>query len=719
MSKNRRCRLVLLWHMHQPTYRSPVSGEYLLPWVLLHAMRDYYDMPALAAGYDSVRPVFNLVPGLLAQVEEYASQKARDLFLSVALKEARDLSEQEKAFLLDNFFVLNSETMVRPYPRFAQLADMARVYKRESSAAARFSESDLRDLQVWYFLTWTGNRMRTDPRVAELLRKGRDFTEGDKWQLRDAALDLLAGIVPLYGTLLADKRIEVSCSPMYHPILPLLVNSHSAYEAAPQMRLPPGLFAFPEDAVRHVSMGLKYVSDKLGQQITGMWPSEGSVSDGAMGVLNNCGVKWIATDEKMLFGSIGNSNRSREDALYTPWKFGDTAIFFRDAVLSDLMGFVYARWKPEAAVEHFISSVAQAASRSTLKSPVITIAMDGENAWEYYIHGGMNFLARLYQALDKDDRFEVVSPADVLAGQDQCPGIGHLRAGSWIDGTFSTWIGDPVKNKGWEHLTSARHAVASHLARNHLEEQERNEITDLVMRAEASDWFWWFGKGHTSKYDVEFDLLFRQHLKALYMKMGLHPPHELDQPLDPPEAATASMEVPVYLISPSLTGKLGSYYKWLSAGRAVVAEGFYHRPRHVLVEMMFGYDLDKLYLRLRGIAPMRALMQEQGMSLVLNVTSPLDLDLRFLVDEAGNLVVTSESDGFDVSGVEAALQTVLEFSVPLLSLGIDGTSGRPAAVMEFYAVVETRGRETERFPHTENISLAYRGEQLDVENWHV
>lgn len=719
MTKNRRCRLVLLWHMHQPTYRSPLSGEYLLPWVLLHAMRDYYDMPALAAGYDSVRPVFNLVPGMLRQVEEYASEEARDLFLSVALKDARSLSPQEKSFLLDNFFVLNSETMVRPYPRFAELADKARVYQPSGNAASRFTDADFRDLQVWYFLTWTGARMRMDPRVSELFDKGRDFSEGDKWQLRDSALDLLGGIIPLHKELLADRRIEVSCSPMYHPILPLLTNSHSAYEAAPEMRLPPDLFAYPEDAQRHVRMGLDYVSDRLDSPITGMWPSEGSVSDGALGILNQCGVQWIATDEKMLFGSIDGHGRSREDNLFQPWKFGDTAIFFRDAVLSDLMGFVYARWKPETAVEHFVNSLAEAASRSTLESPVITIAMDGENAWEYYIHGGMEFLARLYSTLDKDDRFEVVSPADVLEQGADCPGLGHVRAGSWIDGTFYTWIGDPVKNKGWEHLTSARHTVASHLARNEMDEADRAEVVDLMMRAEASDWFWWFGEGHTSRYDAEFDLLFRQHLQALYHKLGMQPPHELDHPLDPPDTATSSMEQPVYLISPPLTGKLDSYYKWLSAGRASVRQGFYHRPRYLLTETMFGYDLSRLYVRLRGISAMRELMLGKSLSIVFNVTAPVDLSIRFSLADDGNIIASSLSPDQSVEQVESALETVLEFSLPLALLGIDGAKEANGDVVEFYTVIERKGRETERFPHTENVTMTYRGKKLDLENWHV
>ena len=393
-----RCQIVLLWHMHQPTYRSPLSGRYELPWVLLHAMRDYYDMPALAAGHEGVRPVFNLVPGMVKQLLEYARGDATDAFVQVAAKEPSELSDAERGFLLDNFFVVHPETMVRPYPRYAELLDK-KIALGHSRGASRFLEGELRDLQVWYFLTWTGPTLRRDPRVQGLLRKGRDYTRGDKKDLKDAILELLNRIIPLHRDLFASGAIDVSCSPMYHPILPLLVDTGSAQEAVPGMPLPEGGFAFPADAQRQVADGLDLMSGLMGARVRGMWPSEGSVSPPVLEIMNSNGVEWIATDEKMLFSSLPEASGVREDLLYTPWRCGDTAIFFRDQALSDLPGFEYARWEPKVAVGHFLGEIHKAAAASSLPSPVVTIAMDGENAWEYYIHGGMRFVDLLYSSL--------------------------------------------------------------------------------------------------------------------------------------------------------------------------------------------------------------------------------------------------------------------------------------------------------------------------------
>jgi len=497
-------------------------------------MRDYYDMPEIASRFDRVTPTFNMVPGLLLQIQEYAREEAAgDLFFRMAMKHPEELSQHEKSFLVENFFGVHPDTMLRPYPRFAELAGRAGVFDggpNAESVLPGLCDQDLADLQVWFFLSWTGRTLRKDPRVAELLTKGRDFSQDDKEQLRQAVCDLLARIIPLYRDLAFDGQIEVSCSPMYHPILPLLVDTDSALEAMPDMNCPAARFSFPEDARRHVSQGLDLISGLMEQRVAGMWPSEGSISTRVLQMLDSEGVRWIATDEKMLFAGLKERTESRADLLYTPWKFGDTALFFRDARLSDLIGFEYSRWDPEAAVRHFLEELATASLSSRLREPVITISMDGENAWEYYVHGGMRFVELLYRGIQEDDRFELVSPSEVIA-DGAFPTLDRVGAGSWIDGTFSTWIGDPVKNMAWEHLTSARNASRCFLQKNRVGDRERAELMDLVMRAEASDWFWWFGEGHTSRHDPEFDLLFRQHLQAIYRKLGESPPDALSRPV--------------------------------------------------------------------------------------------------------------------------------------------------------------------------------------------
>lgn len=711
---------MLLWHMHQPPYKSPLSDEYLLPWVLLHAMRDYYDMPALASRFDRIRPVFNLVPGLLLQIEEYANQSAKDVFLRVALKEPSELTRDERAFILDNFFSVHPETMLRPYPRYAELADKAVSLRGLDQLESRFSDQEIMDIQVWFFLTWTGFSLREDERVKALFQKKKDFSQVDKQELKGAVLDQLVRITPQYAELHSGQRIEVSCSPMYHPILPLLVNTSSALEALPRMRLPAVPFAFPEDAVRQVTAGLAYMAERLGSPVKGMWPPEGSVSSEVLRIMDRSRVDWVATDEKVLFSSLNGTRGSREDLLYTPWRMGSTAIFFRDSTLSDLIGFLYSRWDLNTAVRHFSAELAKAAAASNLRNPVMTIAMDGENAWEYYVHGGMRFVERLYQELSTDDRFEVVTPSQVLAEGGDFPVLDRVAAGSWIYGDFSAWIGDPVKNMAWEQLTSARTAVDMVLRKNRLAPHELAELTDLVMRAEASDWFWWFGEGRTSRNDPQFDLLFREHLKAIYRKVGMHPPESLDWPLEPHHRSPAGVQLPLHLISPEITGRKDSYYKWLSAGWVESTHGFMHGPRRLVRRMNFGFDTKRLYFMWETEEPAERLMKLRRVSVVLHFVKPVHRDFRLYMDSQGDLRAVQLDTGQRCDHIEAQAHLVLEAAVPFFELETPGGGPvGPGSVVEVYTVITRKGREVERIPLMENIVFTIKGKELDAENWHV
>ncbi|MBM4354760.1 MAG: hypothetical protein FJ109_13395 [Deltaproteobacteria bacterium] len=703
--------------MHQPPYSSPVSGEYLLPWVLLHGMRDYYDMAVLASRFDRVRPTFNLVAGLMTQIEAYASERAVDVFLKVGMEEPEKLSPQEKRFLLENFMALHPETMIRPYPRFVELTELAR-YADVEDVTARFRDQDWRDLQVWYFLAWTGRELRKDERVASLLARGRGFTQEDKWQLRAASLDLLRRIVPLYRQLFSEGRIEVSTSPQYHAILPLLATSRSAAERLPDLHLPPVEFVHPHDAMLQVQRGLALAGQMMEQPIAGVWPSEGALSSELLPMLSGAGARWVVTDEKLLPAPVRGRASRREDLLYRPWKKGPLAVFFRDAALSDLIGFTYCRWEPEVAVAHFLSELEKAVGSCSQPEPVVTIALDGENAWEYYVHGGMRFVETLYAALQDHPRFRVVTPSSVLAEAGELEELSGIQTGSWIDGTLRTWIGDPVKNRAWEHLAAARRAAQPQLERTKLGPHEREELVDLVLRAEASDWFWWFGRGHSSVHDAEFDRLFRDHIRAIYLKLGMNPPDELDWPLDPGSRVRSLVEQPAHLVSPAVTGRADSYYKWMSSGRVVMTRAFSHRPDPLVVEVRFGFDRERVYFRVEASEPLRDGMTRKRIGVVLRFVRPERRDLRVYLDPRGRVAVARVEGGEGFRGAEAAVESVLEVAVPFQELSDAGEVGS-GTVVEMYLVVTKRGREYERFPAMDNIVFAIRGEELDVENWHV
>jgi alpha-amylase/alpha-mannosidase (GH57 family) len=449
-----------------------------------------------------------------------------------------------------------------------------------------------------------------------------------------------------------------------------------------------------------------------------MWPSEGSVSTDTLKVLSTCGVKWAATDEKMLHAVLG-SGHDHVAASCTPWLLGDTALFFRNSMLSDLIGFVYSRWEPETAARHFVQELGKVADASGSADPVVTIAMDGENAWEYYVHGGMRFVDALYRAITADGRFRMVSPLEVLEEAGSLPHLDRVQAGSWIDGTFRTWIGDPVKNTAWEHLLSARNAVASHLKKNNVPDAERAQLQDLMMRAEASDWFWWYGKGHSSPYDAEFDELYRDHLQAIYEKLRMRPPEALSEPLDPENRDPVACRPPVHLISPAITGREDGYYKWLSSGVVEAQEGFSHRPDVTLQELRFGFDLDRLYLKVTGSAAMRQLMEERRMSVELHFVLPEQRSYAVSLGDDGQTRVEGGEHSRDRRGIDAAVGSVLEMAIPLRRLGVEAGADDGRDVVEMYLVVVRKGREVERFPHSSSVVFTVRGEDLDAENWHV
>ncbi len=711
-------KLVLLWHMHQPPYEDPLLGEFVMPWGLVHAMRDYLDMPALCREVGAAA-TFNLVPSLLKQMDRYATARLRDRFLAVTLKPPSRLSDTERAFLVDNFFELHQETMVRPYPRYRELARRAQMTSDPAGRWKVFSEADLRDLQVWYFLTWTGDTLRRDPAVAGLLERGRDFSEQDKHDLKDAVMRFLGTIEPYYREGVASGEIEVSFSPLYHPILPLLVGTEAAQVASPGCALPLERFRYSQDAEAQVHLAKAEMSLRMGQPLRGVWPPEGSVSPDVVRMLAAEGVEWIATDSEILAKSLGGL---REEDLYRPWTYEGVTCFFRDHRLSDLIGFVYSKWDPHEAAAHFVGELMDIADRHAGDlPPVVTVALDGENAWEHYDCGGYQFLRIFYEALLATDRVEMTTPSRLLDAGQACGHLENLATGSWISGDFSTWIGDPVKNRAWEILTAARRTLDQWLEDTDPDPETRTRIMDLVYRAEASDWFWWFGEGHSSSFDMEFDQLFRHHVKAIYQAMGIESPPDLDFHLSRPRETTAVL-LPTHRIAPALTGRVDNYYKWQGAGLVTLEQGSIHKAKPLVTSMRFGWDDRRLYLSLDGPDPLDEALRT-GHVVELHIHEPVHRDIRIGRGAAGDLLVTCDACDGREAGIEVVADNLLELSVPEIVFRRDRArdeNGLGAGVfLEIYIRVERDGRELERFPFANNLTFQVRGEDMELENWYV
>ncbi|MCX5910062.1 MAG: glycoside hydrolase family 57 protein, partial [Deltaproteobacteria bacterium] len=383
--------LAFLWHMHQPFYKDPRTGEYSLPWVRLHALKGYYDMASILEDYPGILQNFNLVPSLLRQIEDYTEGRARDIFLEHSRKPAEDLSPEEKKFILANFFMCSWETMVKPHRGYWALLQKRGLKVPEyrwAEVLHQFTPQDFRDLQVWFNLTWFGYRARGKKEaLRELLKKGKNFSENDKQILFQTQFEIIQELIPLYRSLLSRGQIEITVSPFYHPILPLLVNASLAHRAMPNAPLP-STFAHPEDAEAQIQKAVAYFGTLFGGKPAGMWPSEGSVAPELIPMVAKAGIRWMATDEGNLFRSLpGPEERSR---LFQPYRVtyqgAEVFMVFRDRNLSNLIGFTYAKNPPQASASDLYTHL-----KNTQKSlaahrgeRLILIALDGENPWEYY-----------------------------------------------------------------------------------------------------------------------------------------------------------------------------------------------------------------------------------------------------------------------------------------------------------------------------------------------
>jgi len=740
--------LLLLWHQHQPSYRDPLTRMHLLPWVRLHALKDYYDMAWLVRQHPKLRCTINLVPILLDQLEALAAEPHLDAYAALARKEARTLSDDERRFLCEHFFSLPHATMLYPHRPYRDLLARVRMHlANRADRGARLADQDARDLQTWFYLAWSGTTLRRDPVVAALFKQGENFSEHDKAALFDAGDELLRKTLPLHRLLGESGQVELSCSPFAHPILPLLCTTEAALEANPHCRLPIERFSHVEDGREHITRAVGSHTARFGRAPVGMWPSEGSVSDAVVDLVHECGVRWLATDDGLLARTLGR-NVTLEDRCRPHIRRG-VSIFFRDHGLSDRVGFVYSRMSPEQAVNDFMGHL-EAIRRDVKPSasappPVVTVALDGENAWEYYPGGGYDFLDALYSRLERTPWLETTTPtvyvdryAEVLA---RGPQLARMATGSWIDGHFGTWIGDPAKNAAWDALTQARRTVgaqcratlAGELHRAEKEVAAARRAMDCLLAAEGSDWFWWFGKGHTSLEDAEFDSLFRRYLRAAYQLVGLRPPASLETPIDPanrsrdnPTASAGAFELPTGLVSPAITGRVESYYKWVGAGRYDLEQGALHQADPALKRLYFGLGCDAsgdrcLFLRVDGSRPLAGILTDNARIVFVFsrpetrrlVVEPC-ADARYRIhfeDAEGTLVQCTHGSRVAVDRVlEAALK--LECVAPSLSQAGQGE-------VELCVILEVDAREMERLPRDRNVDFHIDVESLAMDGWRV
>lgn len=514
--------------MHQPYYENLLTHEASMPWVRLHGSKDYLDMVLILEKYPRIHQTFNLVPSLIEQIEDYCSSTIKDRFLELSYKKVSDLSAQEKDFIKNNFFMINKERVILLHPRYHDL-----FLKKESGA--QFTDRDYLDLQVWFNLAWIDPIFRESiPELKAAVSKARFFTEEEKRRVLDKQIEILKEIIPGYKKFSDSGQIEVTISPYYHPILPLLYNTRIAKEANIKTSLPKQNFSYPQDTAAQINDAVRLYQDKFGSKPKGMWPSEEGVSNQIIPFIIKAGINWIVTDEAILFKSLKKKKRDTR-LLYQPHYFkrreGTLNILFRDRALSDMLGFVYYNWNGAQAAEDFMKHLEEINRVFSGEDALVVIAMDGENAWEYYPNDGHDFLNALYTRLSDSKTIKAVTVSEYLNSHPPKRQIKHLAAGSWIYGEFAKWIGSHYKNKAWECLAKARGELenfeAQAASRNPQVTSEKLKLAYKQMYiAEGSDWFWWYGDDHGY-----FDGLFRMHLSNFYKILDMEPPEYLKSPL--------------------------------------------------------------------------------------------------------------------------------------------------------------------------------------------
>jgi len=715
--------IAFLWHMHQPPYLNPFLGEYRLPWVFLHGLKDYYDMPALLEQCPNTRVTINLVPSLFSQLRDYEHGGTSDRYLRVAATPAEQLTDLEKHFITRFFFPFPDEIIRTFSPYYLQLKKKLRAAEAPGNGHGHrpLTTQDFRDSQVLFLLSWCGITLQREEPVRTLLARGRDFSPADQVELLEALAAFTHRILPEYASMAATGRLEVAVSPYSHPILPLLCDVNSARVAKPSSPLPNEPFTYPLDARLHLALAQERYLELFGRKARGMWPSEGSVSPEVARLIREAEITWVCTDRAILEKSLGRA--ATTDEVLRPWRFEGLHFFFRDTKVSDLIGFTYANWKPDEAVADFLRRVREAAAGSALDHPLVTVAMDGENAWEHFVHGGFEFLKQLYLAIEEAPDLQTVTFSDWLTEHPETVGqLPSLGTGSWIYGDFATWIGDPIKNRAWDYLSFARTEVERFLREYtdmSVETLKHLPIVEHTLRAESSDWFWWYGEGHTSINDPDFDDLFRANLRFLYVLMGKTPPEYLDQPLAPVERDPTSTRPPVAYVHPIISGELDDYFEWLSAGSYELQAGALARVNPGIRKVRFGFDEMNFYLRVDLADRASVFLQKH------------EVEVRFLAPAAAGVRIAWNGTTWHVVPVlprtqhpcwrcQVGVGRVLELALPLDHLfpGYDPSHG-VRTLVSFNLRLFKRGMEVERFPWSHDIDVDVNTRDLEVENWFV
>ena len=602
MSQTKKLSIAFYWHMHQPVYQLTPTGDYLMPWVRLHAVKDYLDMVLILEKFPKIKLNFNLVPVLLDSLIDYGENDLHDIHSRLTITDVEDLTADDKEFIINNFFDANFHSMILPSEEYNRLYQKYQL--NPENDINMFSNQEYSDLMALFNLAWFDPIYKNIyPELKKLIKKGKNYTTEDRIKIIDIQRDIIRKIIPTYKKFSDEGRIEITTSPYYHPIIPILLDIKSIKKSS-ENDLPTNL-KMELDAKMQTEMALDRMENIFGKRPRGIWPSEHCISSKELGLFKELGVDWTISDEGILSNSINfefvrDFRGYLEDPyhLLKSYKYKDDGvnIIFRDSVIPNLIGFEYPNHPAESAANDLYDRIKVAQSK-LLSSPdenhLITIAMDGENCWENYTADGSTFLSTIYSLIENDPSLETVLISDYLDKDIQKP-LNKISSGSWVNRNFKLWIDEPLKNLAWTYLKQVRDDFSAYVKQNPLNPNIEAARRELFI-CEGSDWFWWYGEPNDSGRDNIFDYIFREHLKNIYVFLGLEVPQYLDTPLL--SAITKPSRYPKGEFTPVMDGKEKDDENWLNAGCIKIPDGPVLKEDKFYDKICFGYDKDNLYLR--------------------------------------------------------------------------------------------------------------------------
>ena len=606
VNEKKKLSIAFYWHMHQPSYKLNKDSDYLLPWVRMHAVKDYLDMVLLMNEFPKLKLNFNLVPLLLTALEDYGIHNFQDVHSRLSVTPVEDLSDDDKNFILTNFFDANYDSMISHHEEYKKLFD--KRVNQNISDINEYSAQEYSDIMAWFNLAWF-DPIYGDiyPELKALAEKGSGFTLEDRETILRYQYEIIRQIIPTYKNFMEAGKIEITTSPMYHPILPILLDIKCAQRNIPNPEVLPSNLRMAKDAIAQTKMALDKMEELFGRRPKGIWPPEQCVSSKTLEMLSDLGVEWTITDEGILANSINfDFVRDFKGHLADPYyllkpyeyktKNSKIDVIFRDSMIPNLISFEYPNTNPKKAADDLYDRIKIIQSKifaSPDDNHMLTIALDGENSWENYECDGSNFLREIYGLIENDESLETVLISDYIEKDKNIKKLSKIYSGSWINRNFQLWIGEPAKNQAWNALKHVRDDFMSFITLNPTHPNIEKARQEIYM-AEGSDWFWWYGEPNHSGQDHIFDYLFREHLRTVYKLFDLPVPNYLNMPISLPNSPSS---LPTASITPAMDGQDKIDDEWLNAGMITLPDVPFSEDLKLFEKIKFGFDKDNLYLR--------------------------------------------------------------------------------------------------------------------------